>query len=152
MLQRIQTVYLLLALICVALIYAFPFAKITVTNDYIFSTAETLVDGKNVSPLPFSLLTAVLIGITLASVLLFKNRPLQLRIGRLNYLLHLGYLVAVYFSVDSIQSKIPNGSVAVVAYGIGFYLPVAAIAFIFLANRSIKKDEELIKSIDRLRN
>jgi hypothetical protein len=37
-------------------------------------------------------------------------------------------------------------------YGLGMYLPVIALAFTFLANRGIKKDEDLVKSVDRLRS
>jgi hypothetical protein len=36
-------------------------------------------------------------------------------------------------------------------YWIGFYMPVAAIAFQFMANRGIKRDEALVKSVQRLR-
>jgi len=36
-------------------------------------------------------------------------------------------------------------------YGIGYFGPIAALPFVFLANRGIKKDENLIKSLDRLR-
>ena len=38
-----------------------------------------------------------------------------------------------------------------IQYNIGTFLPVAALPFVFLANRGIKKDEELVKSLDRLR-
>jgi hypothetical protein len=38
-----------------------------------------------------------------------------------------------------------------VTYNLGMYLLVASLPILFLANRSIKKDEDLIKSIDRLR-
>ena len=36
-------------------------------------------------------------------------------------------------------------------YSYGFYFPVAALAFQFLANRGIKKDEALVRSVERLR-
>ena len=151
MLQRIQTVYLLLAIICDALMFAFPFAKITIVEEFIFSTSGLLSGGKDISPMPFTLIAASLIGFTTISLLLYKNRGLQLRLGRLNYILHLFAIVAIFFSVDSIVADLPNGNVAKIVYGIGFYMPVASLAFLFLANRSIKKDEELVRSLDRLR-
>ena len=35
--------------------------------------------------------------------------------------------------------------------GIGMFLPIVVILFAFLANKAIKKDEDLVKSVDRLR-
>ncbi|MFT6838514.1 MAG: hypothetical protein ACJAZR_002051, partial [Sediminicola sp.] len=35
--------------------------------------------------------------------------------------------------------------------GIGMLIPIFSIVFLVLANRAIKKDEDLIKSVDRLR-
>lgn len=151
MLQRIQTIYLLLAIIADALMFILPYARITVTESIEFSTSGLIFEEKNLSTIPFALVSGVLVAFTLIALLLYKNRVLQLRLGRLNYILHLFTIVAIFFSVDQMLTKIPNGEVALVEYGIGFYLPVAALAFLFLANRSIKKDEELVRSLDRLR-
>jgi hypothetical protein len=85
----------------------------------------------------------------LAIVTMFKNRKLQLILGRLSYLLILGYFVLLYWWTDQIAGILVPGSEA--AYGAGIYFPVAALAFVFLANRAIKKDEDLVKSLDRLR-
>lgn len=151
MIQRIQSIYLLLAMISMLLIFAFPFAKFTVTEPVIFDVNGAMLDGKKLSAIPFLWLTIILAVVSLVTVFLYKNRQLQLKIGRFSYLLHLGYFVTIFFGMNNIQSKIPNGNIAEIAYGIGFYLPIAAIAFIFLANRSIKRDEELVKSVERLR-
>lgn len=152
MLQRIQTIYLLLASICVFLMYAFSFAKIdVVTSEYIFSFKGLEVDGKNIVDIPFAIIIGLLAMYTLATIFLFKNRPAQLKMGRLNYLLHLVLVVTLFFSADAAMEKLPNGSAAIISYGVGFYLPVAAIAFLFLANRAIKADEKLVKSLERLR-
>ena len=36
-------------------------------------------------------------------------------------------------------------------YHVGFYLLISSIPFLFLANRGVKKDDDLVKSLDRLR-
>jgi len=68
-------------------------------------------------------------------------------------LLLVAIILSVYFSVKNMTNLGPLNEVENLkaVYWIGFYLPVAAIAFQFLAMRGIKKDEALVKSVDRLR-
>jgi hypothetical protein len=42
-------------------------------------------------------------------------------------------------------------SEAVSEFEIGAYIPIINLLFLFLANRSILKDEKLVRSVDRLR-
>jgi hypothetical protein len=44
-----------------------------------------------------------------------------------------------------------SGEAAVSEKGIGMFIPIASIVFLVLANKAIKKDEDLVKSVDRLR-
>ena len=44
-----------------------------------------------------------------------------------------------------------SGETVVSEKGIGMLIPVFSIVFLVLANRAIKKDEDLVKSVDRLR-
>jgi glycopeptide antibiotics resistance protein len=153
MIQRIQTVYLSLALLSLALMFAFKIAIFKdEANEWFFSVyglqpSNSVADGLIWFP-PF-ILNVVLIILLLVIITMFKNRKMQLMLGRLSYLLILGYFVLLYFWTDGIADVlIPGGKVA---YSVGVYFPVAALAFVFLANRAIKKDEELVKSLDRLR-
>ena len=77
---------------------------------------------------------------------MFKNRQLQFVLGRLNILINLillGLLVYVSLSLP--------GEAAVSEKGIGMFLPVLVVLLLVFANRAIKKDEDLVKSVDRLR-
>lgn len=136
MIQRIQTIYLLIAFIIMGMLpYVFPL-EITSTGQKIF-TADHLVDM-----LLFSL-SAIL---SLISIFLFKNRKLQFVLGRLNIILNLILLgLFVYHSLSL------SGEVATSEKGIGMFLPIFSIVFLVLANKAIKKDEDLVKSVDRLR-
>ena len=49
------------------------------------------------------------------------------------------------------QSLNLSGETVVSEKGIGIFLPVVSIVFLALANKAIKKDEDLVKSVDRLR-
>jgi succinate-acetate transporter protein len=80
------------------------------------------------------------------ALLLFKNRKNQFVVNRLNMILNLFLLgFFVYRSLNL------SGGTAVSEKGIGMLIPVFSIVFLVLANRAIKKDEDLVKSVDRLR-
>lgn len=80
-------------------------------------------------------------------LLKYKNRKAQLSLGKGNYFVLLITLIYMFLSVGSIDYASSNDPV----YDVGLYLLVSAIPFVFLANRGIKNDEKLIKSLDRLR-
>ena len=77
---------------------------------------------------------------------MFKNRKLQFVLGRLNILINLILLgLLVYVSLN-----LP-GETAVSEKGIGMFIPVLVVLLLVFANKAIKKDEDLVKSVDRLR-
>ena len=80
------------------------------------------------------------------AIFIFKNRKLQFVIGRLLILIHLILLgLLIYVSLT-----LP-GEASVSEKGIGMFIPILAILLLVLANKAIKKDEDLVKSADRLR-
>jgi ABC-type polysaccharide transport system permease subunit len=89
-------------------------------------------------------LSAVL---SLISITFYKKRQHQFVLGRLNIILNLILLgLFVYRSLNL------SGETALVSEkGIGMFLPIISIVLLVLANKAIKKDEDLVKSVDRLR-
>jgi hypothetical protein len=143
MIQRIQTVYLLLAsLISGVLIFVFNLWKSIEKNIF----ALDLIDNESyilkLIPVLF-LISAIL---AFLAVFLFNNRKLQFVIGRLTILVNL-ILLGVLINV----SLTLPGEAAVSEKGIGMFIPILAILLLVLANKAIKKDEDLVKSVDRLR-
>ncbi len=136
MLQRIQTVYLFLALLVSgALPFVFPLWKTAGAKDFWFmqNTVYTVF---------FGLCTAL----CLLSILTYKKRQQQFVMNRLNMILNLILLgLFVYHSLSV------SGETAVSEKGIGMFLPIVSIVLLVLANKAIKKDEDLVKSVDRLR-
>ncbi|OBQ55474.1 DUF4293 domain-containing protein [Tamlana sp. s12] len=136
MLQRIQTIYLLLAAgVSGGLIFAFNLWE-TVDGVKVYADDTTYIY--------FMFLTSALFSIT--SILRYKNRKSQFMLGRLNIILNfflLGFFVYLSLNV--------SGETAVSEKGIGMLLPIVSIVFLALANKAIKKDEDLVKSVDRLR-
>lgn len=137
MIQRIQTVYLIIALVILgALPFVFPLF--------------TMSDGKELRFMSNSLYTVIFglsTALTLISILYFKKRQHQFVLNRLTIILNLILLgLFVYRSLN-----LSGEAIIVSEKGIGMFLPIVAIVFLALANRAIKKDEDLVKSADRLR-
>jgi high-affinity Fe2+/Pb2+ permease len=134
MIQRIQTLYLTLVLsLSVVLAYGVQWS----TLDLGFQgSLGMLVFGEGV----LSALLAV------GSIFWYRNRQNQFVINRLNLISQLFLLgFFVYRSLNV------SGEVATSEKGIGMLIPIFSIVFLVLANRAIKKDEDLVKSADRLR-
>jgi hypothetical protein len=84
---------------------------------------------------------------TLISIISFKNRKQQFVLNRLNLILNLILLGLFVYRSLNLSGETP----AVSEKGIGMFLPILSIVMLVLANKAIKKDEDLVKSVDRLR-
>lgn len=137
MIQRIQTIYLLLAFVVTGILPFFvPLWTMNNGSDYLFIHDQVYV-------VLFGLTTTL----TLLSIVSYKKRQHQFVIGRLNIILNLILLgLFVYRSLN-----LSGETLAVSEKGIGMFLPIIAIVLLVLANKAIKKDEDLVKSVDRLR-
>ena len=136
MIQRIQSVYMLLvALIAGGLIFVFD-VYTNAKGEVLFAKDDFLVLG-------LFLATALLACI---AILLFKDRKQQFVFNRLNIICNLILLGVFVYRILKL-----SGETQVSEKGIGMFLPVISIVFLVLANRAIKKDEDLVKSVDRLR-
>lgn len=136
MIQRIQTLYLFFSLVISAgLIFVFHLwnntegVKVYATDNYLY--------------LGFFLASALL---SLISILSFKNRKSQFVMGRINIILNF-----ILLGIFVYQSLNLSGEINVSEKGIGMLLPIFSIVCLALANKAIKKDEDLVKSVDRLR-
>ena len=152
MIQRIQTVYLVLAALLLGLTFAFPFATYTLSQgDVIFNAyGVTENDGEINTFFPYYIVLALSMGLALFSVLQYKKRKLQITVGRFLYLLIAITIAFVFIDFYSLKGQFEVDSHSV-SYGVSMFLPVAALPILFMANRNIRKDEDLIKSLDRLR-
>ncbi|GAA3571333.1 DUF4293 domain-containing protein [Snuella lapsa] len=136
MLQRKQTIYLLLAAgVSAGLIFVF---QLWVTKEGVSIFA---VD--KIAYLSLFLGSAIL---SLIAVFMYKNRKSQFMLGRLNIILN--FILLGFFVYQSLNL---SGETYVSEKGIGMLLPIISIVLLVLANKAIKKDEDLVKSVDRLR-
>ncbi|HNQ66963.1 MAG TPA: DUF4293 domain-containing protein [Bacteroidales bacterium] len=153
MIQRIQSLYLLLSLICTGLFYFFPFGDIITTEDSIIPLIVTGVrytkNGETVfySLLPMLIMISLINLISLTSIFLYKRRMLQIRLNIFNIITQLGSIGMIFYYLSNAAKQIG------VDYStkILIILPLVSAIFTFLAVRAIAKDEALVRSISRLR-
>ena len=137
MLQRIQTIYLILAFVATGVLpFVFPLWIIADGKEYYFMHNQLYI-------VLFGLSTTL----TLLSIISYKKRQNQFVMGRLNIILNLILLGLFVYRSLNLSGETP----AVSEKGIGMFLPIVAIVLLVLANKAIKKDEDLVKSVDRLR-
>ena len=143
MIQRIQSIYLLMAsIVSGGLIFLVNLWTTTKGNLMVTDLLSSTSLLEKVIPVSF-FLSALL---SIIAIFLFNNRQLQFVLGRLNILANLillGFLV--YLSLTL------SGEAKVSEKGIGMFLPIIVVLVLVLANKAIKKDEDLVKSVDRLR-
>ena len=84
--------------------------------------------------------------LAIITIFKFKDRKSQFVLGRLNIILNL--ILLGFFVYQSLNL---SGETMVSEKGIGMLLPFVSIVLLVLANKAIKKDEDLVKSVDRLR-
>lgn len=150
MIQRVQTIYLLLVVICMGLANAFTISYYDIGETVHTYTAQGFtIDGDNKTYFPLMLLFIPGALLALISIGLYKKRKLQLNLNKLNYLIILVSIALMFVDFNTIEGFTETKKAS--AYGAGFFLPLAALVFNFLANRGIKNDEKLISSLDRLR-
>lgn len=157
MLQRIQSIYLLLSAIVSSVFFFVPISNITLNDSFFTIKAGGVyyLDGENyLFDSPLLALSSVLlfhILLSLVTIFQFKNRKLQLTLSNLNLVLVLVGMALVFFYSDTLPEKPIDGSQAVISYSFGGLLPLLSFVLIFLAKKAITKDEALVRSADRLR-
>ena len=141
MIQRKQTIWLLLAAI-----FAFLFTQVP-----LYTAITALGEEIRFVPTQSLLLFALSIAIGLLAVtaiFLFKKRPTQFKLTLVSLLLSFGLIALQVYQIEDFKS---NNTLAKATYSWGSLLPIAMVVLFILAIQGIRKDEKLIKSLDRLR-
>jgi len=131
MIQRIQTIYLLIASIAFALLsFKIPF----------WSLNDAFMYAQNDNKLYLLLIT--LFVFSLIGIFLFKKRTVQMKLLRLSILIEFVVLVRLFLTYKELNTPL-DAEV--------FFLLMSAFVALLLAYRGVKKDENLVRSVDRIR-
>lgn len=155
MIQRIQS---LLLLICAAVLIGCLFTPawnaVSVNTYYEVNSFALTIRDETISTSKNIVFIAGLVGVsillTFFIIFKYKNRVLQMRLNMLNTIL-ICLIEGLYFWYIR-EAKLLIGTAAFTEkFGLAFYLPLAALVLCFIAGKRIQKDEELVKSVDRIR-
>jgi hypothetical protein len=138
MIQRKQTLWLLLSTLAALLCFMFPFA----TGKGMIKGVETDITLKADSNFILLICTGASLVLSAVIIFLYKDRKLQMRLCLLGLLLS----ALIIFLFISQVGKMSKSTLALFCV-----LPFAVAAGYFLAFRNIRQDEKLVKSLDKLR-
>lgn len=164
MIQRIQTIFLLGLIICMALVVVFPIweksnpqtgIKYTLDafywQEYQQSESDFNAWDLTATKQTFYLagFSAIVCLLAVYSMFQFKKRTFQIKLGAINAFLMMAYIATATYLIYQGENKMGMDIRGV--FKPGYFLPLGAMIFNSLANRYIKKDEDLVKSVDRIR-
>lgn len=147
MIQRVQTLYLLVVAILTGVMFFCPLMWYGLNGEQIYLHATKLMlNGEVVgsTPLYFPLLLGMATLLPVVIIFLFKRRMLQIRLCAAEAVLLIGTAVMEFMLFWG--PKYESGSLTPASF-----VPIAALLFVWLAARAIFKDELLVKSLDRIR-
>lgn len=154
MIQRIQTVYLLIVAILIGILYFFPLASFVVEQDmsmYHLSVKGLMPNTESTKPLfralPLVFIITIIVIISITIIALFKRRMLQIKLSIINIVLLVGLQSLMFYFVSVSKHQLGGQS----SYSLIFVFPLIAAIITYLAIRRIAKDEALVRSMDRLR-
>ncbi len=144
MIQRIQTLFLLLAAGGGVGALLLPYAKVQGDGKEAGILADGLFDAQD--HIALLVLFGLAAAIALIAIFLFKNRPLQMTFCWIDVLIFVGGLgFGAYLLYEA------GGFEEPLLWGFGLLPPLLGIVFALLARNYIHRDHKLVRSMDRLR-
>ena len=145
MIQRKQSIWLLLAALLNAAVFLGANFSIETRIQNVLQTNRYTV----LQHLPSTLFILAAIVLSLIAIFLFRKRPLQMKMCLLALLATMAYCFINWMRIKEIFAN--NKLISNYSFGLASITPYFAIVFILLACLGIRKDEKLVKSLDRLR-
>lgn len=154
MIQRIQSVYLFLAIVLTASLFFVPYAELTNKAGDLF-----LLDSKGLYPVSPSnavaifansiiiFLCAASIAILITTIFRYKSLGRQMNLSKIGLLILLTLAGIVFYEIYKSNSLL-GGTYSIKIFAA---FPVISIILVWLAMRGMHKDDQLLKSIDRIR-
>ncbi|GGH09695.1 DUF4293 family protein [Sphingobacterium alkalisoli] len=157
MIQRIQTIWLLLASLAIFGLFLFPYLnyndlvglgkKLYVTGSYTAVNGEPIKQHTNI----LQMIATIALGLfPIYIIFQFKNRKRQISLVLIEILLIVLFAVWLIVTANNTLSLISQ-SIGANNIGIGFFLLPTTVILLGMAVGGIRKDDKIIKSADRLR-
>jgi len=147
MIQRIQTIFILLAAILAGLLFFLPIAEISANSVLYVFKAQGILYGTEVviSGLPLLIFLGIIVVLHLIVIFMYKKRIRQIRVLVFTMILLIGLFgIFYYFTYAGFKE-------ATIGFKVSAGFPLVAVVLDYLAIRNIGRDEALIRSLDRIR-
>jgi hypothetical protein len=149
MIQRKQSLFLLLSIVAFVASYFLPFGEFSQHALYAYHAKDTAgTDVEGIQHYWFHAPYALASLIALASIFMFNNRVKQMAVLRLSFILYAASFALMAFYIRSASGVLNDKEFMP---GISFFLVFISFVLNMLALRAIKKDELLVRSVDRIR-
>ncbi|WP_296699178.1 DUF4293 domain-containing protein [Algoriphagus sp.] len=158
MIQRVQSIFLLLVAVSMGLTLSLDlWQQVGTEAGESFSLTALFLEKYNSaneviqsdSKWYIAALASFVGFLAIISIFQYRNRGRQMMLNMVNSLIMVGLVATIFLTTNGINSELglsDNGQ-----YGIGFWAILVAMVFNMLANRFIRKDEALVRSVDRIR-
>lgn len=164
MIQRVQSLFLLIAFIATVLLFFFPVGSVTEYTQVQSETLETdyyelyatgfkdpsqasIPKLSNYTFVPLIILICMELILIFYTVLRYKNRMHQLKLVKMGIFINIILVAGIFLNYP----KLFTDTQIAIEPGTGAYFPLISLIFLVMAYRYILKDEKLVKSVDRLR-
>jgi hypothetical protein len=146
--QRIQTVYLIIAIILMVVFAFFPALSFELGGrEFVYGALETgKVGVTHFDPLMLMLIVLISL-LALIDIFLYKNLQRQMTVCFVDIIIGLAMLVAICIQAYMVGTR--DG--VTLAWQWYLALPVLSIIFLMLAHKSMSKDKKMLRDSDRLR-
>ena len=157
MIQRVQSLFLLVAAAVAIAVLFIPIGNIidaTGLSLYQYDAFSLKKEGVGVmSTLYIALLWCVSAILSLVTIFMFKNRPLQVRLNGVNMLVMLAALVTMLYIYPNFvfEKRQIVTNTTVLSFNHLILISLVPAVSLYLANMFIKKDEKKVRAADRLR-
>ncbi len=158
MIQRIQSIFLLLAILALGLMAYFSIANFY-SNTAIYTlnvlhftslTPDAVIPFPQWFFIPVTATVALIVLLDVIALFSFKKRIRQIKLIQVAIFLNVVFIVGILFYYIPEIEKVTKTQVDY-HKAIGIYLPLVSLIFNVLAQRFVRKDEALVRSADRLR-
>jgi len=157
MIQRMQTIFLLVSLVAGVLLFFFPIISFTINETsyhqlfltcVLDHTPDSPVFFKSLLTLPLIVCQALCLILTVVCIFSYKNRPKQMQLAKYPSMLYILLVIGIFLVYPNIFEKV--GEIES-EFEFAAYFPLVSLLFLILAYRYIARDEALVRSSDRMR-
>jgi len=149
MIQRIQTLWLFLAMTLAVLMYFFPVIELSNDNSLMIYSYDAIsfagINGLIQTGYIIAGLLGLIVFFSFITIFLYKKRILQMRFCTIISLLDIFLVILIIiFSFNEVENP-------AITIGLSAILPLIIFILVLMARRAVHRDELLVKAADRIR-